>query len=427
MFGICLGHQLLAKSTGARTYKLTYGNRGHNQPCTHTDTGRCFITSQNHGFAVEASSLPKDWVELFINENDKTNEGICHTSKPFFSVQFHPEHHAGPTDMEILFDVFIDAVQRSKRGETFVVRDLLREKLFYPKTYEIADQRKVLILGSGGLTIGQAGEFDYSGAQAIKALKERGIKTVLVNPNVATCQTEKDFADQTYFNPVTKEYVTDIIKRERPSGIMCTFGGQTALNCAVDLYKEGVFNQYNVQVLGTCIDTIITTEDREKFNAEIEKIGEKVAPSRAATNIQDCVEAAKQIGYPVLVRAAFALGGLGSGIAKDEEELKSLAQKALAHSNQVLIDKSLWGFKEIEYEVVRDAYDNCITVCNMENIDPVGIHTGESIVVAPSQTLNDLEYNALRETAIKVIRHFGIIGECNIQYALHPKRLEVSE
>ncbi|KAE9550164.1 hypothetical protein FO519_006624 [Halicephalobus sp. NKZ332] len=424
VFGICLGHQLLAKSVGARTYKLTYGNRGHNQPCTHRDTNRCFITSQNHGFAVDASSLPRDWIELFINENDKTNEGICHVSKPFFSVQFHPEHHAGPTDMEILFDVFVDAVTRSKRGESFVVRELIREKLYYPKSYEIAEQRKVLILGSGGLTIGQAGEFDYSGAQAIKALKERGIRTVLINPNVATCQTEKDFADQTYFNPVTKEYVTDIIKRERPSGIMCTFGGQTALNCAIDLYKEGVFSQYNVQVLGTSIDTIITTEDREKFNAEIEKIGEKVAPSRAATNIQDCVEAAKQIGYPVLVRAAFALGGLGSGIANNEEELKSLAQKALSHSNQVLIDKSLWGFKEVEYEVVRDAYDNCITVCNMENIDPVGIHTGESVVVAPSQTLNDLEYNALRETAIKVIRHFGIVGECNIQYALHPKKLE---
>uniref|UniRef100_A0A914QZU9 Carbamoyl phosphate synthase pyrimidine-specific large chain n=1 Tax=Panagrolaimus davidi TaxID=227884 RepID=A0A914QZU9_9BILA len=424
VFGICMGHQMLAKAIGAETYKLKYGNRGHNQPCTHTDTGRCFITSQNHGFAVKTDTLPSEWIELFINENDKTNEGICHKQKPFFSVQFHPEHSAGPTDMVILFDVFIDAVKRAKAGENFVVRDLIKDKLYYESIYKIEKQTKVLILGSGGLTIGQAGEFDYSGAQAIKALKERGIYTVLINPNVATVQTAKGFADNTYFLPVTKEYVTDVIKKERPSGILCTFGGQTALNCAVDLYRDKVFEKYNVQVLGTSIDTIITTEDRERFNEEIKSIGEQVAPSKAATSIEDAIAAAEQIGYPVLVRAAFALGGLGSGFANNAAELQALAQKAFAYSNQVLIDKSLLGFKEVEYEVVRDAYDNCITVCNMENVDPVGIHTGESIVVAPSQTLNDVEYNALRETAVKVIRHFGIIGECNIQYALDPYKLD---
>uniref|UniRef100_A0AC35TK30 CAD protein n=1 Tax=Rhabditophanes sp. KR3021 TaxID=114890 RepID=A0AC35TK30_9BILA len=424
IFGICLGHQLLGKAAGATTYKLKYGNRGHNQPCTHLDTGRCFITSQNHGYAVDEKTLPDEWVPLFINENDKTNEGIIHVDKPFFSVQFHPEHAAGPMDMECLFDVFVNALQLSKQGQAYNIRQLVKEKLYFDCVYKVDQQRKVLILGSGGLTIGQAGEFDYSGAQAIKALKEKGIKSVLINPNVATVQTAKGFADKTYFLPVTKEYVTDVIKRERPSGVLCTFGGQTALNTAVDLYKDGIFEQYNVQVLGTTIDTIMNTEDREKFNSEINSIDEKVAPSQAATTIEGAISAANTIGYPVLVRAAFALGGLGSGFADDEAELVKIAQQALAHSNQVLIDKSLKGWKEVEYEVVRDAYDNCVTVCNMENIDPLGIHTGESVVVAPSQTLSDLEYNALRKTALKVIRHFQIIGECNIQYALNPNSLE---
>uniref|UniRef100_A0A0K0F2V2 CAD protein n=1 Tax=Strongyloides venezuelensis TaxID=75913 RepID=A0A0K0F2V2_STRVS len=424
IMGICLGHQLLAKSAGASTYKLKYGNRGHNQPCTHLDTKRCFITSQNHGFAVDEGTLPKDWVPLFINENDKTNEGIVHTEKPFFSVQFHPEHAAGPMDMECLFDVFVDSIKLHKMKKTFNTRNLIKEKLTFVSTYNKGEQTKVLILGSGGLTIGQAGEFDYSGAQAIKALKEKKIKTILINPNVATVQTSKGFADQTYFLPVTKEYVTDVIKKERPSGVLCTFGGQTALNCAVDLYKDGIFKQYGVEVLGTTIETIMNTEDREKFNSEIESINEKVAPSQAATTLEEAIKAASEIGYPVLVRAAFALGGLGSGFANNESELIKITQQALAHSNQVLIDKSLKGWKEIEYEVVRDAYDNCITVCNMENVDPLGIHTGESVVVAPSQTLSDLEYNALRRTALKVIRHFGIIGECNIQYALNPDSLE---
>ncbi|CEF65096.1 CAD protein [Strongyloides ratti] len=424
IMGICLGHQLLAKSAGASTYKLKYGNRGHNQPCTHLDTGRCFITSQNHGFAVDENTLPKDWVPLFINENDKTNEGIVHVDKPFFSIQFHPEHAAGPVDMECLFDVFVDSIKLYRQKKSFNIRNLIKEKLIFYSNYNKGEQTKVLILGSGGLTIGQAGEFDYSGAQAIKALKEKKIKTILINPNVATVQTSKGFADQTYFLPVTKEYVTDVIKKERPSGVLCTFGGQTALNCAVDLYKDGIFEQYGVEVLGTSIETIMNTEDREKFNFEIESINEKVAPSKAAITLDEAIKAASEIGYPVLVRAAFALGGLGSGFANNENELIKIAQQALAHSNQVLIDKSLKGWKEIEYEVVRDAYDNCITVCNMENVDPLGIHTGESVVVAPSQTLSDLEYNALRKTALKVIRHFGIIGECNIQYALNPDSLE---
>ncbi|KAI1729714.1 carbamoyl-phosphate synthase L chain, ATP binding domain-containing protein [Ditylenchus destructor] len=425
VFGICLGHQLLARAAGATTHKLLYGNRGHNQPCTHLDTQRCFITAQNHGFAVDAENLPDGWAVLFSNENDGTNEGIVHKDRPFFSVQFHPEHCAGPTDMECLFDVFIDAVQKSKSGNTtYNLRNLITEKLTYDHKYVIPEQRKVLILGSGGLSIGQAGEFDYSGAQAIKALKELHIKTVLINPNVATVQTSKGFADRVYFLPITKEYVTEVIKKERPTGLLCTFGGQTALNCAIDLYKDGILEQFNVAVLGTPIQTIMNTEDREKFNQEIESINEHVATSMAATTVEGAEEAAEKIGYPVLVRAAFALGGLGSGFAHNRAELVEIAKQALAHSNQVLVDKSLKGWKEIEYEVVRDAYDNCIAVCNMENIDPLGIHTGESVVVAPSQTLSDHEYNKLRDTAIKVIRHFGVIGECNIQYALNPNKLE---
>ncbi|XGW23767.1 hypothetical protein V3C99_005746 [Haemonchus contortus] len=420
VFGICLGHQLLARAAGAQTYKLKYGNRGHNQPCTHEGTGRCFITSQNHSFAVDPKTLPTGWQPLFTNENDGTNEGIVHESKPFFSVQFHPEHTGGPADCEFLFNVFAEAIDLVKKGMHCCVDELLTSYIRYDSSYQIRKQRKVLVLGSGGLTIGQAGEFDYSGAQALKALKEEGVRTVLINPNVATVQTSKGFADFTYFLPITKEYVTDVIKKERPTGILVTFGGQTALNCAIDLYKDGVFESYDVEVLGTPIETIMNTEDRDRFNKEVISIGEQVAPSHAATTLQGAIEAAEKIGYPVLVRAAFALGGLGSGFAENRSELVAIAQQALAHSDQVLIDKSLKGWKEVEYEVVRDAYDNCVTVCNMENIDPLGIHTGESVVVAPSQTLSNKEYNMLRTCAIKVIRHLGIVGECNIQYALDP-------
>ncbi|MFH4979039.1 hypothetical protein AB6A40_005748, partial [Gnathostoma spinigerum] len=354
-----------------------------------------------------------------------TNEGIIHENLPMFSVQFHPEHASGPTDTEFLFDIFIEAVDRyRKRSSSLVLRQVIEEYLTYKPFSVIAEQRKVLVLGSGGLSIGQAGEFDYSGAQALKALKEKSIHTVLINPNVATVQTSKGFADRTYFLPVTKEYVTDVIKKERPSGILCTFGGQTALNCAIELYKDGILELYGVEVLGTSIKTIMNTEDREKFKLEIESIGERVAPSCAATSIEGAVKAADELGYPVLVRAAYALGGLGSGFANNKNELEKIVHMAFAYSDQVLIDKSLKGWKEIEYEVVRDAYDNCITVCNMENIDPLGIHTGESLVVAPSQTLTDVEYNRLRTVAIKVIRHLKIIGECNIQYALNPESLE---
>jgi carbamoyl-phosphate synthase/aspartate carbamoyltransferase/dihydroorotase len=424
IFGICLGHQLLSSAVGCKTYKLKYGNRGHNLPALHNGTNRCYMTSQNHGFAVDVTTLDHaSWEPLFTNLNDDSNEGIVHKEKPYFSVQFHPEHTAGPEDLECLFDVFLDAVKDNMKGVSGPsVKSRLMKKLVYvPKVpFDTTRPKKVLILGSGGLSIGQAGEFDYSGSQAIKAMQEEKIQTVLINPNIATVQTSKGLADKVYFLPLTVEYVEQVIRAERPSGILLSFGGQTALNCGVELEKKGILEKYNISVLGTQINSIIETEDRKIFADRVNEIGEKVAPSAAVTSVDDAVEAAEKIGYPVMARAAFSLGGLGSGFASNREELKTLAHQALSHSNQLIIDKSLKGWKEVEYEVVRDAYDNCITVCNMENVDPLGIHTGESIVVAPSQTLSNREYNMLRTTALKVIRHFNIVGECNIQYALNP-------
>lgn len=280
--------------------------------------------------------------------------------------------------------------------------------------------RKVLLLGSGALKIGEAGEFDYSGSQALKALKEEGIETVLINPNIATVQTSEGIADEVYFLPVTSEFVERVIEKERPDGIFLSFGGQTALNCGVELFKNKILEKYGVRVLGTPVQSIIDTEDRDIFNHKLAEIGVKYINSEAVINFENAKRAANMLGYPVIVRAAYALGGLGSGFADNDEELKSLTEKAFAYSPQVLVEKSLKGWKEIEYEVVRDKYDNCITVCNMENFDPLGIHTGESIVVAPSQTLTNSEYHKLRELAIKIIRHIGIIGECNVQYAIDP-------
>lgn len=284
--------------------------------------------------------------------------------------------------------------------------------------------KKVLILGSGALKIGEAGEFDYSGSQALKALKEEKITTVLINPNIATVQTSDEFADKIYFLPVTPYFVEKVIEKERPDGILLSFGGQTALNCGVQLFQNKVLGKYNVKVLGTPVEAIMNTEDRELFIQQLDEIDVKTIKSEAVDNIDDAIRAAREVGYPVIVRAAYALGGLGSGFCDNEEELTSLVEKALSFSPQVLVEKSLKGWKEIEYEVVRDRYDNCITVCNMENFDPLGIHTGESIVVAPSQTLNNADYHKLRALAIKIIRHIGIVGECNVQYAYDPSSMD---
>jgi carbamoyl-phosphate synthase large subunit len=283
------------------------------------------------------------------------------------------------------------------------------------------DIRKVIILGSGALKIGEAGEFDYSGSQALKALREEGIKTVLINPNIATVQTSEELADKIYFLPITPYFVEKVIARESPDGILLSFGGQTALNCGTELYRKGIFEKYNVRVLGTPVEAIIDTEDRELFVKKLEQINVKTPRSIAVLGIEDAVVAAGKLGYPVIIRAAFTLGGQGSGFATNNEELRALTLKAFSYTDQILIEESLKGWKEVEYEVVRDKYDNCITVCNMENFDPLGIHTGESIVVAPSQTLTNSEYHKLRELSIRIIRHIGIVGECNVQYALSPE------
>jgi carbamoyl-phosphate synthase large subunit len=420
IFGICMGNQLLSKAGGASTYKLKYGHRSHNQPVQLAGTQRAFITSQNHGFAVDNNTLSADWEPLFVNMNDGTNEGIRHKTNPWFSAQFHPEAASGPTDTEFLFDVFIKTMDGFNKPIVTMIEEEMDARLVCKQEYkgvEKGEIKKVLVLGSGALKIGEAGEFDYSGSQALKALKEEGIETVLINPNIATVQTSEGIADKVYFLPVTPDFVERVIEKERPDGVFLSFGGQTALNCGVALYRDNIFEKYGVRVLGTPVQSIIDTEDREIFNSKLAEIDVKYIKSEAVNDLENAKRAANELGYPVIVRAAYALGGLGSGFCDNDAELETLVERAFAYSNQVLVEKSLKGWKEIEYEVVRDRYDNCITVCNMENFDPLGIHTGESIVVAPSQTLTNSEYHKLRELAIRIIRHIGIVGECNVQYA----------
>ena len=425
LMGICLGNQLLARAAGAKTYKLKYGHRSHNQPVRQVGTNRCFITSQNHGYAVDDTTLPSEWESLFVNMNDGSNEGIRHKTLPWFSAQFHPEACSGPTDTEWMFDEFVKSLNAaplsSPEGDTIPLLSANKGKEAPSGAVGGATSpSSVLLLGSGALKIGQAGEFDYSGSQALKALREEGIRTILINPNIATVQTSKDVADTVYFQPVTPELVERVIEKERPDGILLSFGGQTALNCGVELHKRGVLEKYGVKVLGTPIQAIIDTEDRDLFVKRLDEIGVKTIKSEACETIEEVQRAAHDLGFPVILRAAYALGGLGSGFCDNDEELLAQAEEAFSFSPQVLVEKSLKGWKEIEYEVVRDRFDNCITVCNMENFDPLGIHTGESIVVAPSQTLTNAEYHKLRALAIKIIRHIGIVGECNVQYALDP-------
>ena len=445
IFGICLGHQILGLSAGYSITKMKYGNRGQNIPVVYIDKNnnpshRCLITSQNHGFKVNLElednnfkNHNKNWEPLFINANDNTNEGLCHKDLPYFSVQFHPEANPGPKDSEFLFTIFSDLVNENyiekeyNKSQNISIKDRI-SRIIYPDIVFDKDKEekakinkgKIIILGSGGLSIGQAGEFDYSGSQAIKAFKESGLETILINPNVATIQTSKGLADKIYYNPINLDFVTQIIKDEKPNYLSVSFGGQTALNCGMQLYQNAILEKYNVQVLGTHLENVIISEDREKFKKVLSKINLETPPSSCAKNINDAIKVANKIGYPVLVRAGFCLGGQGSGFAKNDNDLKSLVESALQISETVIIDKSLKGWKELEYEIVRDKYGNCISVCNMENLDPLGVHTGESVVVAPSQTLNDEEYQILRSTCFKIVNLLHIVGECNVQFALDP-------
>ena len=431
VFGICLGHQVLALAAGATTYKLPYGNRGVNIPVGFDerldskvlDTNFAYITSQNHGYAVDDNSLDKSlWRPLFVNLNDQSNEGILSPWHPWFSVQFHPEARGGPEDTRWLFDVFSRLVKSDGTLSPLQAIEEFVGASHHGHPSPPIPKRKVLILGSGGLSIGQAGEFDYSGSQAIKAYKAQGMTTVILNPNIATIQTTADghLADKVYSLPVTPEWVAQVIEQESPDCIAVSFGGQTALNCAVALEGEPCMD--GVHVLGTPLAAIKATEDREAFKAIVDSVGAACAPS-ISFDLNDAsfdpYAAAESLGYPVLVRSGFALGGLGSGFASNGDELKTLLASNTT-STSMIMDKSLKGWIEVEFEIVRDAYGNAITVCSMENFDPVGVHTGESIVVAPCLTLDDQTIQTLRSLALRMAHAIGIVGECNIQYAINP-------
>src|SRR5438309_7869959 len=412
LLGICLGHQILGRAAGATTSRLPYGHHGANHPVKDLDTGRVHITSQNHEFQVDGDSIPAgDFYVSQRNLNDGSVEGLGHKRLPVFSVQYHPEGCPGPQDNQHLYDRFIDMV-RSRAPIVRTVAGMTEE----PRP------RKVLILGSGPIVIGQAAEFDYAGTQACKALREEGIEIVLVNSNPATIMTDEEVADRVYLEPLTVESVERIIAREQPDALLPTLGGQTGLNLATDLANAGVLERHHVRLLGATIETIRKAEDRQAFKQMLEDIGEPVPVSRVCESMEEVRDFASQAGLPLVIRPAYTLGGTGGGFVTTAVSLELVAARGLAASpiHQVLIERSLWGWKEIEYEVMRDGADTCITVCNMENLDPMGVHTGDSIVVAPAQTLSDRDHQMLRTSAIRIIRALGIEGGCNVQFALDP-------
>ena len=413
LLGICLGHQILGRAVGGTTSRLPFGHHGANHPVKDLATGSVHITSQNHEFQVDAASLPDgDFHISHVNLNDGSVEGLAHRSLPVFSVQYHPEGCPGPTDNHHLFDRFVEMV-RARRPLARAVGGAAPGP---PKP------RKVLIVGSGPIVIGQAAEFDYAGTQACKALREEGVETILVNSNPATIMTDEDVADRVYIEPLTVEAVERIIEREQPDAVLPTLGGQTGLNLAMDLHRAGVLARHAVRFLGADADVIRRAEDREAFKQLLVEIGEPVPASRVCESLEAAEEFAIEIGLPLVVRPAYTLGGTGGGFVATAGELERVVQGGLAASpiGQVLVERSLWGWKEIEYEVMRDAADTCITVCNMENLDPMGVHTGDSIVVAPAQTLSDRDHQMLRSSALRIIRALGIEGGCNVQFALDP-------
>ena len=422
IFGICLGHQILGRAAGASTSRLPFGHHGANHPVKDLETGRVHITSQNHEFQVDAASIPAD--DFFVSQrnlNDGSVEGLSHRTLPVFSVQYHPEGCPGPQDNQHLYDRFVEMVALWAQPAKQVGRPVLRAAVGGATQPE--KPRKVLILGSGPIVIGQAAEFDYAGTQACKALREEGIATVLVNSNPATIMTDEEVADRVYLEPLTVESVERVIARERPDALLPTLGGQTALNLATELAAAGVLDRYQVRLLGAGIETIRKAEDRQAFKDMLQEIGEPVPISRVCESLDDVREFAAGVGLPLVIRPAYTLGGTGGGFVTNEADLERVATGGLNASpiHQVLIERSLWGWKELEYEVMRDAADTCITVCNMENLDPMGVHTGDSIVVAPAQTLSDRDHQMLRSSAIRIIRALGIEGGCNVQFALDPK------
>ncbi len=411
VLGICLGHQLIGQAAGARTSRLRFGHHGGNHPVLDLRTGRVTMTSQNHEFEVDADSLPASsgFRVSHRNLHDGSVEGLVHDHLPVRSVQFHPEGAAGPQDNQVIFDEFLDLV-RGIQPAPITAREPVRRP------------GSVLVIGSGPIVIGQAAEFDYAGTQACKALREEGVRTILVNSNPATIMTDEGIADRVYIEPLTVEAITAIIERERPDGLLPTLGGQTGLNLAVALADAGVLERCQVRVLGTPLDSIREAEDREAFKAVLVRIGEPVPDSSTVTTVEAARDFAASIGFPLVVRPAYTLGGTGGGMAGSPLELEAVVRDGLAASpiRQVLVERSLTGWKEIEYEVMRDANDTCITICNMENIDPMGVHTGDSIVVAPSQTLSDRQYQMLRTASLRIIRALRIEGGCNVQFALDP-------
>src|ERR1700738_4284642 len=411
VLGICLGHQLLGQAAGARTSRLRFGHHGGNHPVLDLRTGKVTMTSQNHEFEVDADSLPAKGGFRVSHRNlhDGSVEGLVHDHLPVRSVQFHPEGGAGPQDNQVIFDEFLDIVKGIHPAPITVSEPVRRPT-------------NVLVIGSGPIVIGQAAEFDYAGTQACKALREEGVRTILVNSNPATIMTDEGIADRVYIEPLTVEAITAIIERERPDGLLPTLGGQTGLNLAVALADRGLPDRCEGRVLGTPLAAIREAEDREAFKGVLLRIGEPVPDSRTVTTVEAAQEFAASIGLPLVVRPAYTLGGTGGGMAETPLELEAILREGLAASpiRQVLVERSLSGWKEIEYEVMRDANDTCIAVCNMENLDPRGVHTGDSIVVAPSQTLSDRQYQMLRSAALRIIRALRIEGGCNVQFALDP-------